>query len=550
MGTRRIAILSNVTVGVIALRLKKNFNVYTPAGYDTWASEIFQHSSLLYHQKFDAIFVILDGIVARKWESEVQAIETIQEWENYIEILGEEIRCPIFVSTLALFENQIKTFTERSWRRKLELHWYQHVQKLSEHSDHIYFLDIEQLIRQIGVSNFYSNKMWYMGGIPYSKEGIDKICDEIILAMEALYGERRKAIALDLDNTLWGGVIGEDGINGIILSDHREGQRYFDLQRQLVEMKKRGVLLTILSKNNKTEAMEVIEYHPNMLLRYDDFVASRINWDPKSKNYQEIKQELNLTDGSFVFLDDNPVEREAMKEEAPDVIVLDFPIDSSELVNFAVDYYKKYFRCISSVDEDANKTSMYKAEHKRLAEKKKALTTEDYLSKLKLKVQIHPVNESEIERVAQLCGKTNQFNLTTIRYSVQDIELMRENPMYHIYTAHMQDKYGDSGLVSVLILHGLENEGAEIDTFLMSCRVMGRKLENVFINCLIEAYKDCFKYFKAVYIRTMKNKPVESMYENLGFELIEQDEDRKIYKIELKQKLAIQHYYDEVEFER
>jgi len=539
---KKIALLSNVTVGMLVAKLKKKYNVYVPNGYDVWINEIIDNTSNLYNDNYDIIIVLIDGMISKQWNLK-QAYEFLELWSNSINQLANKVEnIPIFISTIIVQESQIKTYAERKYYNDWESKWYDYIQQIVETKKNVYIFDVAQLIRSSGIDNFYSNKMWYMGNSPYSKLALDMLDNEITNIMNTCFETRKKAIALDLDNTLWGGIVGEDGAENIQISEYKEGQRYYDLQRKLLEMKKRGVLLTILSKNNESDVKEVWETRPSMLLKENDFAVKKINWNDKSQNYIQMIKEMNLTEGSFLFLDDNPVEREAMKMNCSDVEVIDFPEDTCLLEKCAEDFYKKYFRQLRTSSEDAQKTNMYQAEIKRNIEKQNALSTEDYLKNLNIKVEIHPLNENEITRVAQLCTKTNQFNLTSIRYTFSDIKKMYSDAEYMIYTVYMKDKYGDSGLISVIILHKQSTKTFNIDLFLMSCRVMGRKLEQIIINELINAYCSEIETFESLYIRTNKNKPVENLYENLGFNLLEENDIQKKYRLLLQKRKQIDCY--------
>ena len=345
----------------------------------------------------------------------------------------------------------------------------------------MYIFDLADTISEIGRKQFYSNKMWYMSSMPYSRDGLNAVAKEIDRMLGSSFSTRKKIIALDLDNTLWGGVIGEDGVDGIELSDHKEGQRYYDFQRQLLEMNNRNIVLAVSSKTNPEDAEAAIQGHPAMLLRDDDFVSRKINWDNKNINLKAMESELKLTEGGFIFIDDNPVERETVKGECAEMLVPDFPEDTTELLTFAEDIWFDYCRPLRVLGEDLKKTQMYQNEARRKQEMSKSLNLDDYIAKLEMVVDIHRMREPELERVVQLINKTNQFNMTTKRYTQAEVEEIAAKPANAIYVVYSSDKYGDSGLISVIILIGNQAE-VLIDTFLMSCRVMGRKLEDVIIH--------------------------------------------------------------------
>lgn len=531
---KRIALLSNVMAELFRHRLKRHYDVYIPEGYNTWMQEVLNPQSGLYEYHPEAVFLLLDSTEFRN-----QNKETIEEkivlWEQTVDVLAMRLSVePLFISTIDIRESKVRAVCERSYALEMKNSWYQHIQELAGQKNNIYCFELAELITDIGRKQFYDEKMWYMGGMPYSKEGLSCVCDEICSLLYSTFSAKKKIIALDLDNTLWGGVIGEDGINGIELSDHKEGQRFYDFQAALLAMKRRGVLLSVISKNNQKDAIKAIEKHPAMLLRIKDFVELKINWKNKSDNLLETATDIHLTQASFVFIDDNPIEREIVSGECPEVLVPEFPKDSTRLREFAEKLYVEHFRPLRISQEDLYKTDMYQAEISRRDVQNTSLSLDDYIAKLEMQVDIHRMRENELERVVQLCSKTNQFNVTTKRYTAAEISALAKDPNHMIFVAYMKDKYGDSGLVSVVILLA-EKEAVNIDTFLMSCRVMGRKLEQVIFNEIADICRVKYNRLFASYIATAKNKPVEELYERLGFTVISQDNGKKQYRFEMSE---------------
>ena len=529
MAKKRVALLSNVTVDLIAGKLRRKYDFYIPEGFDTWVQETITPVSGLYSEKFDAVIVLLDGTEARSWKTVDEGIERVGLWKQALTALVSSISTiPVFVSTIDIRENRIKSLSERSIKYELENDWYQYVQGLVESKNNVYIFDFADTIAEVGRKQFYSNKMWYMSSMPYSRDGLNAVSNEIDRALEAAFTTRKKIIALDLDNTLWGGVIGEDGVEGIELSDHKEGQRYYDFQRQLLEMKNRGIVLGIVSKNNEEDAEAAIRNHPAMLLRDDEFVSRKINWENKALNLKAMEGELNLTEGGFIFVDDNPVERETVKGECPDMLVPDFPEDTTELLSFAEAIWFDYCRPLRVLGEDLKKTQMYQNEAKRKLEQESSLNLDDYIAKLEMVADIHRMRDTELERVVQLINKTNQFNVTTKRYTQAEVEKIAADPNNAIYVVYSSDKYGDSGLISVIILIGSEVD-VRIDTFLMSCRVMGRKLEDVILNELAAKYQ---KKMIGEFVPTAKNAPVRELFDRLGFSPVSNDNGHKVYELD------------------
>ena len=534
MEKRKVAILSNVTVDLVKQKLRREYEIYIPEGFDTWVQEALRPDAPIYDGSFDALIVLLDGTAARSWRGRAEAEDQIALWKQALgTVVSRTANVPVFVTTIDIRANRIRAFSERSYSLDLQQDWYQFIQGLAEKSGHVFVMDLADRIADLGRSRVYSDKMWYLSSMPYSKEGLELVSEEIRCALGSAFAARKKIIALDLDNTLWGGVIGEDGPEGIELSDHKEGQRFYDFQRQLLEMKKRGVLLAVNSKNNPEDAMQVLERHPSMLIRKEDLVSLKINWADKASNIKEMESELQLTEGSFIFLDDNPIEREIVKGECPDVLVPDFPEDTSTLLSFAEELYRSSLRPLRLLKEDEEKTLQYQAEAKRKEEQSLSLNLEDYLSRLQIRVDLHRMKEDELVRAAQLCGKTNQFNLTTKRYTEEEISEIARDPSNAVYTVHARDRYGDSGLISVVILKD-QGETSRIDTFLMSCRVMGRKLENVILNELAAEKAEDKEELIGCYIPTAKNRPVADLYDRLGFDLLSDEDGTKTYRLNLK----------------
>ena len=529
MAKKRVALLSNVTADLIAGKLRRKYDFYIPEGFDTWVQETINPAAGLYSEKFDAVIVLLDGTETRSWKNVDEGTERVGLWKQALTALVSSISTiPVFVSTIDFRENRIKSLSERSSKYELENDWYQFVQGLVESKNNVYLFDLADTIAEVGRKQFYSNKMWYMSSMPYSRDGLNAVSNEIDRVLEAAFTTRKKIIALDLDNTLWGGVIGEDGVDGIELSDHKEGQRYYDFQRQLLEMKNRGVVLGIVSKNNEEDAEAAIRNHPAMLLRDDEFVSRKINWENKALNLKAMESELNLTEGGFIFVDDNPVERETVKGECPDMLVPDFPDDSTELLSFAEDIWFDYCLPLRVLGEDLKKTQMYQNEAKRKQELESSLNLDDYIAKLEMVADIHRMRDTELERVVQLINKTNQFNVTTKRYTQAEVEKIAADPNNAIYVVYSSDKYGDSGLICVIILIGSEVD-VRIDTFLMSCRVMGRKLEDVILNELAAKYQ---KKMIGEFVTKKKNAPVRELFDRLGFSPVSEDNGHKVYELD------------------
>ncbi len=519
----KIVLLSNVTIDMIAGILKKEFDVYVPDGFDAWQSEIADGKSEIYSDSISAIYILL---YIDPFDSEKVTHDRIEDWMDSVRYVSKMSSKPIFVSSLDFRNRYVATYDNQKNIQfcSFEEKWEKNIGLIRYNGRRVYLLPLEDTICTVGRKNFYSDKMWYVGNMPYSLEGIKAISEVIKTSFSSIKGMRKKCLALDLDGTLWGGVVGEDGWDGIEISDHKEGKRFQDAQKLLLEMKQLGVILIILSKNNPDDVKEVFANNKSMILKDEDFVFSAINWEPKYKNLQETVHKLNIGLDSVVFLDDNPVEREQMKVMCPEVTVIDFPKDTSLLPELLVNVYKEYFKCLSSTKEDAGKTEMYHNEILRAEVRDNSVTTEDYVNRLDIKVDIHLMKEDEIKRVVQLANKTNQFNTTTRRYTEEEIISIQKNG--YVITGHMRDKFGDEGLVAVMTLKPMNGENLkeckelEIDDFLMSCRVMGRNFERVIMNevcAWLKAKHEKISRLTGRYIPTKKNAPVNELFDTLGF---------------------------------
>ena len=532
----RLALLSNVTIDLLAGMLKNDADVYVSAGFDTWQQEMILPTSGLYEFRPGAVVVLLHAnAYAETWSRKDSGCQLIDEWCSAVEASAKRLPgVPIFVSSIDVSNEKCRYGAEARLDVFFENYLIEKIQTLHEKGAGVYILPVRDVISDLGRNAFYSDKMWYIGSMPYSMKGLTALSELILRYCSVRKGAKKKCVVVDLDNTLWGGVIGEDGISGILLSNNKEGARYKDTQRRLKKMKDQGVMLAILSKNNM-EDVEPVYSHPDMILQHEDFVAEIIDWEPKSVNIRKLATELNIGLDAFVFLDDNPAEREQMKAECPEVSVIEFPKDSSQLPATVAKVYEEYFLCLEVTGEDTKKTEMYRAESQRKAEMTAAASVDDFLKKLDMTMDLHLMMPEEEKRVTQLINKTNQFNVTTRRYSEEEIHNRAEREDSDIITVHMADKYGDQGLVAVLILD-YEERTAVIDTFLMSCRVMGRNAENEIMaqirNFLIP---NGIQTVKGTYIKTAKNAPVQELYDKLGFSLVSGEireiGDRKDYII-------------------
>ena len=380
----------------------------------------------------------------------------------------------------------------------------------------VLILDMGQrILRCHGWDGITDPKFWYLGRIPYSHKGFEAMAREITQLVRAHRGQSKKVLVLDLDNTLWGGVVGEEGISGIALSEDGVGKAFRDFQREIKALKSMGVLLTLCSKNNEADALEVFESHPMMVLKKQDLAAMEINWEPKAANIQRLAHRLGLGLDAFVFIDDNPVEREWVQTSLPQVSVPDFPKDPTDLVPwFLQKVVLSHFPKRYLTREDLGKTEQYQKNAQRhdLAQ---TLDMDTFIQNLDIKLTLHTQPTDLAQRLAQMTQKTNQFNLTTRRYTEADIQNFMAAKDCSIFALEYEDKFGKEGIVGEAIVRR-EGKTARLDTFLLSCRVIGRRVEKDFFHRILDHLKEETDTILGEYIPSPKNTMVGDFYPGLG----------------------------------
>ena len=358
--------------------------------------------------------------------------------------------------------------------------------------------------------------------------------------LDSIALKRKKCIVLDLDNTLWGGVLGEEGVSGIKIGGDYPGKAFAFFQKSLLHLSKAGVILTVCSKNNEADVLEAWDKNPFMVLKKEHFAAYRINWMDKASNIKELAEELNLGLDSFVFIDDNPTERELIKQMLPMVSVPEFPSQPYELPLFFKQLADDYFKVYSVTEEDKKKTEQYKANAARAQAQHSFSDFGAFLESLDIQMTIEAANEFNIPRIAQMTQKTNQFNLTTKRYTDADVKGFLANG-WKIWCISVADRFGDNGITGCIMING-----DEIDTFLLSCRILGKGIEKAFIKKIMALLKESgMPSVKASYLPTAKNAQVASFYDTCGFLCVAQEADgSKAYVLDLNNAdLEIEKYY-------
>jgi FkbH-like protein len=382
------------------------------------------------------------------------------------------------------------------------------------------FVDLALVSGSMGRSSFYDMRRYFWTKQPFSEDAVRVLAEHLWAGVRALTTGPKKVLVLDLDNTLWGGVVGETTALGVALGDSPDGEAYRNFQHYLKGLAERGVVLAIASKNNQADALEVVEKNPDMVLRLDDFGAYEINWEPKGTTILRLARTLNLGLDSMVFFDDNPAEREQVRQACPEVEVVEVPDDPAEYTR-ALEQ-RLYFETAGLTEEDRERTGQYVTERKRRTLEESTLSLDDYLTSLEMRGVVRSIDDADMARVVQFIGKTNQFNLTTRRHSHEAVAAMLSLPRSIGVTLRLADRFGDYGLVAVmLVVPASEASTAEarIDTWLMSCRVIGRTAEQYFLGQIVHRCRSLgFGRLIAEYIPTQKNGLVADLYPGLGFQ--------------------------------
>jgi FkbH-like protein len=375
--------------------------------------------------------------------------------------------------------------------------------------------DIHYLSAQMGLATWFDPTYWYSFHMAMSPTATVALAHNVAAIVKSVYGKSKKCLVLDLDNTLWGGIVGDDGVQNLILGrDHPVGEAFVDFQRYVKDLQRRGVLLAICSKNDPENAKEGFS-HPDSILKLEDFSAFRANWDPKPENIREIAAELNIGLDSMVFLDDSPVERAIVADQLPEVAV---PEVGSDVSYFAEALeHERYFELDKVVQEDLNRSAYYSSNVQRSTSQASFHDYGEFLASLEMTAEIGPFSPIYLERITQLINKTNQFNLTTRRYTSAEVAAFSGDPTFLTLYGRLADRFGDNGLVSVLIGR-VSGETVELDVWLMSCRVIKRQMEFAMFDALIEQCQARgIHKILGVYIPSKKNGMVAGHYASLGF---------------------------------
>lgn len=381
----------------------------------------------------------------------------------------------------------------------------------------LFLCDLATVQNQMGKSAFFQSSVYINSEMVLSIDSLPLVASKSIDIIATLGGKFNKCVILDLDNTTWGGIIGDDGIENIQIGSLGIGKAFSEFQHWIKKLKNRGIIIAVCSKNTESVAKEPFEKHPDMVLRLEDISVFIANWENKADNIRQIQSILNIGFDSMVFLDDNPFERNIVRENIPQITVPELPQDPSEYLEYL--YTLNLFETVSFSGEDGERTKMYQIEAQRATVQQRFTNEGDFLKSLDMISIVETFNAFNRPRVAQLSQRSNQFNLRTVRYTDADIEMLSVSSDYFTFAFTLEDKFGNNGLIGVIIMKKEDAKIAFIETWLMSCRVLKRTMENFVLNTIVDFCKDFgFEILKGEYIPTAKNEMVKDHYLNLGFE--------------------------------
>lgn len=526
-----IAILSNINLDSVRKKVNKQISCVPSIGYGNVIENMMNPASELNQSEVEAVFIIMDLREFFTDCAEAGIDDRLQEFRNG---LYQSMKSQIhyFISDGEYYAPLEMDYHMSSKSDLCRIKWNAMLQELLERESNVSVYPYHQLVRKIGEDNFYSTKTWYLGSIRYTMEGTKSVVNEIVNAVNCMKTPAKKVLVLDLDNTLWGGVVGEEGTTGIELGEGHLGKAYLDFQQCIAEMNRGGVILTINSKNNEEDVWKAFAENPNMYLKKEDFLVCMINWELKSENMKKIAEKLNVSLNAMVFIDDNPIEREQVKSVLPMVECPEFPGRPEDLLHFGIDIYDRYFKKIVITSEDRAKNSQYAAREQIEEYKSKTMDFNDFLKGLQIVIKRRDAMASK-ERLLQLLQKTNQFNTTLKRYSESEIADMLQRKEWQFYLYEVYDRFANHGLCALVVVK-IDENSARIDNMVMSCRVMGRNIEYGVLDDVEENLKKMgIKTLYADYIKGPKNMPIQKLFDEVDYKNISNNMEHTEYLLKL-----------------
>ena len=527
----RLGVLSNSTTeyivpAIVATGARYGLNIIpTVADYGQVAQTALDPNSAINQVQLDAVLLALDhhaqsfAVVPGDLKSAELAVQAAADFVDQVRgALKKHSGAAVIVQTIPRpaesFLGSYDAVMPGSPRTLISELNREIARRISGSTDIVF--DVSGLAETVGLGAWHDAKIWNLAKQPFSMDMIPLYADHFCRVLAAMKGRSKKVLVLDLDNTVWGGIIGDDGMEGIkIAQGDATGEAHLELQRVALALRDRGVVLAVSSKNDDEIARAVFRQHPEMLLREEHIAVFQANWDDKATNISAIADALSLGLDSFVFVDDNPVERELVRRTLPQVSVPELPEDPANYSRTLL--AAGYFEAIGFSVEDRKRADFYSDNARRLVLQQKVGDLDEYLRSLQMTIFFHPFDEKGQARISQLINKSNQFNLTTRRYTENDVVKMMSDPDVFTLQVRLTDMFGDNGMISVVICRS-QGRTWEIDTWLMSCRVLGRRVEEAVLEEIAgEAVKQGVESLLGVYRPTSKNALVKDHYKKLDF---------------------------------
>ena len=517
--------LLNNAIKAYGYEAQLHFEIYE-ADYNQIDLQIFDPSSELYTFKPDFIFInrsteklLKEFYKKNKHEQGIFADHILQGTQKYYDVLASRLKAKVIINTYPEINDSVfgnfaaktqSSFIYQQSKTNLLL------MDLSQKAKDLFVCDLASLQSELGYRFVFDSKMYVNADMVYSLEFLPYIASNITSIIQSITGTFKKCLILDLDNTTWGGIIGDDGMEGIQIGYLGLGKVFTELQLWAKQLKQRGIIIAVCSKNTEEIAKEPFLSHPDMVLRMDDIAVFVANWETKVDNIRYIQSILNIGFDSMVFVDDNPFEREMVKAGIPDITVPELPEDPAEYLLYLRSL--NLFETASFTEEDELRTKQYQEEAQRNILLQSFDSEDDFLKNLNMVSEVKAFDAFTTPRVAQLTQRSNQFNLRTIRYTEEDIKRLATDKDYYTMSLSLADRFGDHGLIGIIILKKESDTTLFIDSWIMSCRVLKRGMENFTLNMIVAlAAENGFKKVVGEYIPTKKNGIVKDHYADLGF---------------------------------
>lgn len=552
MKTCKIAVLSNFTCDSVPHYLRAyglRYGIWPTvykADFNQYIYQLLNPESELYSFSPDITLCLLDehalfDELDEEWgvDDVAKAAETkLEQLEQLIQTFSQHNSGMLVLNSVPLSVERHQSVLDYKSKAKLSKEWRvfnAHLMGLAEKHKSVLVLDTEVLLPESGAKTLRDPRLSYYAGMQLSEEILAAMTHEAIHVSRSLLGMTKKCMVLDLDNTLWGGIIGDDGLHGIQLGDDVPGKVYVDFQKNIKRLSKQGILLAINSKNEKKNVLEAFQNHPNMVIREDDCVMIVANWDPKHENILAMKKALNIGIDSFVFFDDSPFEREMVRRYTPEVTVPELPADPTGYVRTLLS--GGWFNTIELTQEDQKRTEIYKQQAKREEYRTESSSLEEFLHGLEIEVDLFSPESFTLSRLTQLNMRTNQFNMTTRRYNESQMALMAKDDCYQIIGFQSRDRFGDNGIIGSVIMEKQKEDGKTnwwIRNFLMSCRVFSRGIETAVMHALLnQAREEGVTHVWGEYKPSPKNGIVKHFFTQHGFELAGMDGNTQLFRHDL-----------------